>query len=153
MELVIATIGAIIGAAASFFFTEYSKGKDERLKLVSAVRTELEMNLEIAREILHTNEQINFDSNDNQAWEWCEIIPFSESAWSAVISTGQLVNFKVPMISPLSRAFAMVKRANFAAEKISSGKYHPREGKEYTQRVRMAMDSTQKALDVLNASK
>jgi hypothetical protein len=150
MELLTALIGAIIGAASSFALSEYTKRKDERKKLLTALRTEIRLNLEVAQEIIRTNSDINFDAKDDRQWEWCEVIPFSEFAWIAVTSTGALSHLDQKLIEPLSRAFAMVKRSNFAAEKIKAGRYNPREGKEYTLRVRKTKEELEVAMKVLD---
>jgi hypothetical protein len=153
MELLTVLIGAIIGAVFSFALSEYTKRKDERKKLLTALRTEVSLNLEVAQEILNTNSLINFDTKDEKQWGWCEVVPFSEAAWIAVTSTGALSHFDQKLIEPLLRVFAMVKKANFAAEKMKAGRYDPREGKEYTLRVHKAKEELEAALKVLGGMK
>ena len=153
MELLTVLIGAILGAVFSFALSEYTKRKDERKKLLTALRTEVSLNLEVAQEILNTNSLINFDTKDEKQWGWCEVVPFSEAAWIAVTSTGALSHFDQKLIEPLLRVFAMVKKANFAAEKMKAGRYDPREGKEYTLRVHKAKEELEAALKVLGGMK
>jgi len=153
MELLTALIGAIIGAVFSFALSEYTKRKDERKKLLTALRTEVSLNLEVAQEILRINSVVNFDTKDEKQWGWCEVIPFSEAAWIAVTSTGALSHFDQRLIEPLLRVFAMVKKSNFAAEKMKAGRYDPREGREYTLRVQKTKEELEAAMKVLGGMK
>jgi len=150
MELLTALVGAIIGAVCSFALSEYVKRRDERIRLLAALRTEVRLNLEVAQEILRINSDINFDAKGESQWEWCEVVPFSESAWNAVTTTGALSHFDQKLIEALSQAFAMVKRSNFAAEKIKAGKYNPREGKQYTLSVRKAKEELEPIMKLLD---
>jgi hypothetical protein len=150
MEILSAFGGAIIGAVLSFALTEYTKRKDEWKKFYSALHTEIVLNLDVAPEILLKNTNINFDARGGKQWGWCEVIPFSEAAWIAITSTGVISRFDEKVIDLLTRSYALVKRANFIAEKIKAGRYDPREGKEYTLRVqetREVLEATLKALD------
>lgn len=150
MEIIAAFIGAIIGAAVSFTLSEYSRRKSEKRKVFTAIRSEIKLNLEVAAEILEANSRINFHAADNRQRKWCVIIPMSEAAWTAILSTGSLSNLHRETIEPLSRAFAMVKRANFAAGKIQVGRFAPRKGKEYNSCVQSTQESLIEALRVLD---
>jgi gas vesicle protein len=145
-------IGAIIGAVGavvSVYLAEHIRSKDESKKLKTALKAELDLNQNIAKEILQQNRNINSNARDNNHWQWCEIIQFSETAWNAVISTGKLSYLDEKMIEPLANAFMMVKRANFIAGKIMAGKFHPIEGQKYTERVKIADESIGQALEVM----
>lgn len=150
MELIAALIGAILGAVTSFTLSEYSRRKDERERALVAVYTEIALNLELAEEILRANAEIEFDAEDDSKWAWCEIIPFSDSAWTAIVSGGGLSQLPADVIGALSRSYAMVRRANYVAVKMQSGRYHPREGKHYNLRVLSAKESLSEALSALN---
>lgn len=145
-------IGAIIGAigaVGSVYIAEHIRSKDESKKLKAALKAELDLNKNIGKEILSKNKNVKFNAKDQSSWGWCEIIQFSETAWNAIISTGKLSYLDESMIEPLSNAFMMVKRANFVAEKIMSGRYQPIEGQKYTERVKIADESIGKALEVM----
>src|SRR5215213_5648156 len=102
MEITSAFVGAIIGAIVSFALAEFSSNKRERKKLVTAIKSELKLNIDVAKDILEANKRIDFTSTDEKTWEWCEIIPMSDSAWVAMLSTGSLSYLKHKMIEPLS---------------------------------------------------
>ena len=149
MEITSAFVRAIIGAIVSFALSEFSSNIRERKKLITAIRSELELNIEIAQAILDANERNDFISTDEKSWEWCEIIPMSDSAWVAMLSTGSFSHLKQISIEPLSAAYSIVRRANFAAEKIKAGKYQPRKGKEYNNCVEHALPAMERARDAL----
>ena len=149
MEIISAFIGAIIGAIVSFALAEYSGNRSERKKITTSLTSEIELNIDIADDILNVNDKIEFDAVDERRWEWCEIIPMSDSAWVAVLSTGAISSVNGDAIQPLSKAFSLVRRANYAAEKIKAGKYHLREGKEYNARVREAREILEQALRIM----
>jgi hypothetical protein len=149
MELIGALLGAIIGAIASFTLAEISKRKQEKDKILAALSIELDLNLEVADEILKFNSKIDFDSKMPDSWEWCDIIPFSDSAWTAVISGGNISKLNLSIIEPLSRSYAQIRRANYIAAKIQAGRYQPREGKEYTFRVNKVKVELIHALDLI----
>jgi hypothetical protein len=149
MEIASAFVGAVIGAIVSFVIAEYYNSRSERKKILTAVISEIELNIGIAGDILKVNDSIEFDAEDAKRWEWCEIIPMSDAAWVAVLSTGTISHLGQEAIEPLSRAFSLVRRANFAAEKIKSGKYQPREGKEYSAKVRQTREALKQALQVI----
>ncbi|MHC4120256.1 MAG: hypothetical protein ACYSWO_22410 [Planctomycetota bacterium] len=135
MEVFSALIGAIIGAMVSFALAAYSKRKDEEKKVLTAIRSEVRLNLEVAEEVLKANAGIDLKGTDEQGRKWCDIIPFSDVGLIAVISTGGLSHLKRNVIEPVIRACTMVRRANFAAEKIKAGRYNPRKGREYYDRL------------------
>lgn len=149
MEVFSALTGAIIGAMVSFALAAHSKHKDEQKKALTAIRSEVKLNLEVAEEILKANVTIDFKAKDQRKWRWCEIIPFSDVGWIAVISTGGLSHLNQDVVEPLIRAYAMVRRANYTAEKIKAGRYEPREGKKYCDRVECAKKYLEEALSLL----
>ncbi|WP_157817776.1 hypothetical protein [Candidatus Thiodictyon syntrophicum] len=149
MEIISAFVGAIIGALVSFALAEFSNSRNEKKKIITAIKSEIKLNIDIAKDILEVNRKIEFDAKDERRWEWCDIITMSDLAWAAMLSTGTLSHLTQIQIDPLSSAYGMVRRANFAAEKIKAGKYQPREGKEYNKRVEYALESLEKALAVL----
>ena len=149
MEIIAAFIGAIIGASVSFTLSEYSKHRGERKKVLTAIRSEIKLNLDVAEEVLEANSDVNFKAADKRQQKWCVIVPMSEVAWMTVLSTGRLYSLNQETIESLSRAFAMVKRANFAAGKIQAGRFEPKKGKEYNSCVRRTRESLIKALKVL----
>lgn len=153
MELIAAFAGAIIGAVASFALAEWSRHKNERDVSREAVRSELQVNLELAREIITANDAIDFDTHSSGKGHWLEIIPFSESAWTAVVSSGGLTRLNPAVIGAISRAYAMIGRANFLASKIQFGRYDPREGKEYHVRVLKVEEELNNALRSLGRHK
>lgn len=151
MEILAALVGAIFGAVASFVLSEYFRRRDERERALAAVHAEIELNIELAEEILCANSEIDFDAEDDSKWTWCEIIPFSDSAWTAIVSGGGLSQLQTHLTKPVSRSYTMVRRANYVAAKIRSGRYHPREGKHYNLRVLSAKESLSEALSALDA--
>src|SRR5208282_3178639 len=150
MEFLASLSVAILSAVFGFELSEYAKRKDERRKLLTALRIEIRLNIDAAQEILRINSEINFDAKDESQWKWCEVIPFSESAFNIVMNTGALYKFEPKIIQSLSLTATMIKRSNFAAEKIKAGRYDPREGKKYTLNVSETKEVLEAAMKILD---
>jgi hypothetical protein len=130
MDILVALISAFIGAITTFTLTTLYKNRENRKKVLNAVRSELKLNIELARDISEKNNVKKIKGGGK-----CVIIPFAEGALQGVISSGELSQINRKMVEPLIKAYAMIKRVNFVAEKIKHGTYRKSVGIEYTLRV------------------
>lgn len=149
MEFVVALIGAIFGAVASFALSEYSKRKNEHERVFAALSAEIKLNFDMAKDVCDANGEESGGEYYLKESGWYEIIPFSDAAWMAILSTGALLHLRSDIIEPLSRAYAMVKRANYAALKMQYGRLDKREVEEYTRRVFNSKKDLREALSAL----
>lgn len=152
MEAIAALTGAVVGAVVSFALTYFFTGWSERRKALTALVAELRLNRELALKILKTNSGINFRANNGSEWSWCQIIPFSASAWDMFVTRGLLAKCTRPRMEAISRAYSVLASANFHAVKVQMGKYNPRDGEEYTSRVTEAKNELERALESLDTS-
>jgi len=150
MEFVGALIGAIFGAVASFALSEYSKRKNEHDRVFAALRAEVKLNLDVAKDVCDANGREINGKYQIKTGGWYEIIPFSETAWMAVMSTGALSHLHPDIIEPLSCAYAMVRRVNYIAVKMQYGRLGKWDVKEYTKRVLNSKRDLREALAALD---
>jgi gas vesicle protein len=52
MEIISGFVGAIIGAIVSFALAELSGSRNEKRKLITAIKSEIKLNIDVARDIL-----------------------------------------------------------------------------------------------------
>ena len=139
--------GAVVGAIVSVVLTQLFSGRSERERAVSALRTELKINGEIADRVLKSNR--NDGANPPV---WYEFIPFMETAWGSFVEQGMLSKLKQETSEDLSRAYAMMRSANFQAQKIQMGTFKKRDAEAYTNRVKKAKRDILSALDILRSA-
>ena len=85
MEILIALISTSIGAITTFTLTTLYQNRENRKKVLNAVRSELELNLELTKKIGNKNKVKEIKEGGK-----CVIIPFAEGALQGVINSGEL---------------------------------------------------------------
>jgi len=145
MEILVALGGAIIGALVSVTLTHLYSDRSEQNRVRLALRTELKINAEIAVRILKSNQKGDLNSS-----KWYEFIPFMETAWASFVAQGILSKLKQPESEKLSRAYALIRSANFQAKKIQMGTFKPLDTEKYSERVTEAEKGILSALESLS---
>ncbi len=143
-----ATAGALVGAVVTSFITETRRSRGDRKKAVVTLATEISLNLDAVIQVLKTNavlvkkwELIKGQSKISIMHDWWEIVPFTDSGWSAVANSGLLSKIDTEIIKFLSRSYTFSRRADYAAGKLQFGKFGPEEAAQYTKRAYTAGDA------------
>ena len=157
MEMFIGLTVAFFGAVLAYAFAEIIRHRDERKnhmndcqKVIATLSSELELNLAIADGII--NSEGTGMVSPKAGWEWREIAPLSEVAWSIVTSNGGLTHLNNEQIKGLLMAQAAVIATNYTAKNIQSRGYSIPMGEEYFSRIKNARESLEEAHKLLEES-
>lgn len=143
MEIVAALGGAVVGALVSVLVAHAFSSRSQRAQALAALRSELQINLEIGNRVLESN-------RSGGSPDWYEFIPFSDKAWRAFVGQGMLGRVGTTTAELLTRAYAMTESANFQARKIEMGTFKRRDAEAYTDRVEEAKAEVMAAFAALD---
>jgi hypothetical protein len=152
MDIINAVSGAVVGAVVTLFISEIFKGLAERKRSITALLVELIHNLEACLGVLQNNAQLvskweKIKSTGEKMYDWWEILPLSESAWSVVVNTGLLARVRSEIIEPIARSYTLSRRADYMAKKIQFGRFDPEEAAQYTKRIYVAAEAIYATLE------
>ena len=142
-------LAAIIAIIVVFGIILLFRRDQEQGMFLSLLLPDIRLNLDIAKEIVEINAEVNSDVADDSSWQGCEIIPMSESVWIAVVSSGGLLHIDKQIIPHLSQTYANIQRANSFATYIQLGAYDRSQGKQYIEHVKVAVDGLETSLQLL----
>ncbi len=144
MAILEALVGGIVGTVSTLLATEVRRSFTERETAVLALGAELSQNLRVACDILNVNTSYFGESSGSDPW-W-ELVAFSGSSWSSVVSGGLISRIDSSVIEPLAKSYVELRKADYSAGKLQSGRVDFRKAAEYTVRVYDAGVATSAAL-------
>ncbi len=151
MDILNAIAGAAAGAVITFVATGWAKRRTERARALVALGTELALNLDAATKVLEKN--CSYLPHPFNKKQWWEILDFPQSAWDAVLNSGSLSRLTPVTVEAVSRAYILLRRADYSARKLQVGQFDPCEATQYTLRVYDAGEAISGALAQIDSQK